>query len=537
MFRRQVVISVLLVGLLLVPTIESGPSPASAADFDQDGYADLAIGVEGETVSGGANAGAVNVLYGSSGGISYILDQIWVQEDLANLEGSEADDGFGKALAAGDFDGDGVADLAVGLPGEDIGVVVDAGAVHIVYGSAPGGLVTTGNQYFHQNVLSMEDEAEFNDRYGSALAAGDFNGDGRDDLAVGVPWESFDLDFRAGAVSVLYGTADGLSASGDQFWYEGTGGLGGDIVLQDECGTALTAGDFDGDGYDDLAVSTPGEDLAGVLNVGRVVILYGSADGLTTTGSQGWVQGQNGVQDIAEEDDYFGETLASGDFNGDGCADLAIGTPQEEVVLQDNAGRVNILYGSPEGLTAEGDIGFTFKEYTADDEFGRALAAGDFNGDGFDELAVGIPYEDLYSWANIGAVEILYGASSGLHRRSAWDDIWSQNRTGMEDDPQLGDWFGAALAAGDFNDDLYADLAVGIPRQDVWDGAWKVDAGAIHILYGSADGIAVTGNQFWHQDSTWVEGIALQDDHFGSSLVAIPSKTYKVFLPVVISSH
>jgi hypothetical protein len=104
----------------------------------------------------------------------------------------------------------------------------------------------------------------------------------------------------------------------------------------------------------------------------------------------------------------------------------------------------------------------------------------------------------------------------------------------MEDGPEMGDRFGLALAAGDFNDDLYVDLAVGIPREDV---GLKVDAGAIHVLYGSADGIAVAGNQYWHQDSPWVEGIALQDDHFGSTLVAIPSKTYKVYVPMVINGN
>jgi hypothetical protein len=532
---QKILIFVLIVGALLVPLIGSGLSPASAADFDRDGYADLAIGVKWEEVNGKYRAGAVNVLYGTANGISAADDQIWHQDNLFTAGGAEANDHFGQVLAAGDFDGDGAADLAVGVPGQDVDGAPSGGAVQILYGTSPQGFVATGTQLWHQNSPDVADFAQEGDLFGSALAVGDFDGDGHDDLAVGAFGESVGTESEAGAVSVLYGTAVGLSALGNQIWFEGHNGLGGVAEADDWFGAALAAGDFDRDGRDDLAISIKSEDLGEgvglISDAGRVVILYGTANGLSATGSQSWVQGQDGLGEDAEANDYFGESLATGDFDGDGYADLAIGAPREDVVLQLDAGRVDILLGSPDGLTSEGSQGFNFQNCTANDRFAYSLAAGDFDGDGFDELAVGIPYEDLYTWGGIGAVEILYGGSGGLHRRSEWDDVWSQNRTGMEDGPEPGDLFGYALAAGNFNDDNYVDLAVGIPEENI---GTKGNAGAVQILYGSADGIAVTGNQFWHQDSTWIEGVAEQDDNFGCALAAIPLTRFRVYLPLVI---
>jgi hypothetical protein len=362
---------------------------------------------------------------------------------------------------------------------------------------------------------------------------------------VGVPTEDIDGETDAGAVNILYGSATGLTGSGSQLWYEEYNGLGGGIEAYDRFGYALTAGDFDNDGNDDLAISIPHEDRDGVVNTGRVVVLYGTAAGLTASGNQSWEQGQNGLGDQPEEWDLFGETLTTGDFDGDGYADLVIGVPNEELVLQSNAGRVQVLYGSSAGLTSADTENFMLQAYTAGDRYGAALTTGDFDGDGFDELAVGIPGEDLYSWANIGAVEILYGTSVGLHRRSGWDDFWTQGDSGMVDGPTLGDKFGSALAAGDFDNDGYADLAVGIPYEDVGN---IVDAGAAHLLYGSADGITSAGNQFWHQDSYWVEEVAEKDDRFGWSLAAIPVKRpplppppppqwNKIFLPLVLNNN
>ena len=246
------------------------------------------------------------------------------------------------------------------------------------------------------------------------------------------------------------------------------------------------------------------------------------------------MQGLSGVDNDYEEYDYFGKSLVTGDFNGDRYADLAIGVPDEDWGATGDTGAVNVLYGSSDGLTATGDQIWIDSSYEEDDGYGRALAAGDFNGDGFDELAVGIPYEDLGTWVNAGAVQILYGASGGLFRRAgAWNDLWHQDRSGMEDGAEAGDLFGVALAAGDFDDDDYVDLAVGIRNEDV---GGDDDAGAIQILYGASDGISATDNRFWHQDSQYIEGGAEYNDHFGCALAAIPPQRHWVFLPLILRS-
>src|SRR4051812_24459949 len=150
------------------------------------------------------------------------------------------------ALAGGrapDFNGDGFADMPVGVPLEDFAGQIDAGAVNIIYGTASG-LRASRDQFWTQNSASIKDLCEAGDRFGSALAWGDFNGDGFDDLAIGVPNEDIGGFMDAGAVTVLYGSADGLSAAGNQFWSQNTAGILGTSDVGDQFGSTLAVGDF-----------------------------------------------------------------------------------------------------------------------------------------------------------------------------------------------------------------------------------------------------------------------------------------------------
>ncbi len=121
-----------------------------------------------------------------------------------------------------DYNGDGFADLAVGVPDEDIGGVASAGAIHVIYGG-PGGLSAAGDQVFHQDSDGMNDTAENSDFFGDALGSGDFDGYGFDDLAIGVSGEETGFGFgNQGEVQIVYGTATGLTSSGDQVFHQDT---------------------------------------------------------------------------------------------------------------------------------------------------------------------------------------------------------------------------------------------------------------------------------------------------------------------------
>jgi hypothetical protein len=128
------------------------------------------------------------------------------------LDSVETGDLFGYSLAAGDFNGDGRADLAVGVPREDFSGFLDAGAVNVIYGSAAG-LTIPGNQFWTQD--SINRGAGTGDLFAWALGTGDFNGDGRSDLAIGVPYEDFGGLYRdAGELDVVFGSSGGLTAAG-----------------------------------------------------------------------------------------------------------------------------------------------------------------------------------------------------------------------------------------------------------------------------------------------------------------------------------
>ena len=165
----------------------------------------------------------------------------------------------------------------------------------------------------------------------------DFNNDGFADLAVGAPGEGVGSRQGAGAVNVLYGTANGLEASTDLF-FQGAGGVAGATEPGDGFGAAVTKGDFNADGFFDLAVGAPGEDVSGVEAAGAVNVLVGSAGGLTG--------GPVFVQSNPEQADSFGAALAAGDYNGDGFFDVAVGVPGESVGAVGGAGAVTVLFGS-----------------------------------------------------------------------------------------------------------------------------------------------------------------------------------------------
>ncbi len=329
----------------------------------------------------------------------------------------------------------------------------------------------------------------------AAVAAGDFNGDGFEDAALGVPFEDIGTIPDAGAVNVLYGSASGLAAAQNQFWHQNSPGIGDSSEEFDSFGTELAVGDFNNDGHDDLAIGIPSESFGVKESAGAVQIIYGSASGLTATGSRFIHQDVAGLPGTTEAGDLFGSSLTTGDFNGDDFDDIAIGAPTDSNSATVRGGTVTIILGSATGLRSTGIVwsqnsSGIIGTSASGDGFGAAVVSEDFDGDGFDDLAIGAP-RDVVNGVAAGGVNVIFGSSTGLNK--AGNQYWSQNSPGILDVAQNSDAFGAALTAGDYNGDTFADLAIGVPAEDTAPG---VRSGAVNVLKGGSNGLTSVGNQF-----------------------------------------
>jgi hypothetical protein len=463
----------------------------ATGDFDNDGFTDLAIGVPREDIGTDMpDAGAINVIYGSSTGLSATGNQVWTQNSQGIQGRAGAGDWFGYALATGDFDNDGFSDLAIGVPREwVIGDAIEGGVVNIIYGSSAG-LNATAKFSPYLTQLDVPSHPQYSDIeagdwFGATLTTGYFNDDGYSDLAVGAPREDVGTVRNAGQVDVYHGSSEGLNYSfGDreQTWRQNSTGLDypedGDLF-----GSALTTGDFDKDGISDLAIGVIGEDVnpigSMVNDAGAVNVIYGSLNGLQVIEyppgvgrvAQVWTQDSFGIEGNSEVGDIFGDALATGDFNKDGISDLAIGVSAEEINTVELVGAVNVIYGSSNGLSPTGltlgngraDQVWTQNTTNVEDDaesidlFGSALATGDFNKDGISDLAIGVPLEDVDTIGNAGAVNVIYGSVRtdidlgglsatvpplGIGRA---DQIWTQNSLDIEDSAESSDNFGSSL--------------------------------------------------------------------------------------------
>lgn len=497
-------------------------------DFDNDGYADLAIGIPGKTVNGASSAGAVEVIYGTVKGLR-ANDSVYFSQSNALLGNAPAeDDRFGHALTTADFNNDGFTDLAVGIPGETVNGDVAAGAVQVIYGHEDGLLIIaeigggSNATWWHQDSPGILDVTEPDDRFGSALTAGDFNDDGYPDLAIGTPGEGIDGLAGGGAVHILYGSAHGLTAVNDQLWHQNSAGIldtaeSGNSpeefgVPGDAFGYALEAGDFNDDTYTDLIIAAPQEFWPDAAP-GAVHVLYGSASGITAAGNQQFYGGSLPI--AGDPGTWFGLKLGHGDFDGNGVDDLAIQSNTDG-----HYAKIHLVYGYNNGLGTAVPIltPLSFSnpnanELTLFDLYGFALEGADFNDDGKDDLAVGIPGHD-----GAGAVQILFGSDTGLTETDfQW---WSQDTSNIADSSEGGDFFGRSLTHGDYNGDGKADLGIGVPGEQIefGGGVPNPDHGAVQVFYNDGSGISDLNNQFWYQNSPGLPGSSAPDDWFGGAL-------------------
>ncbi|MFE9017450.1 hypothetical protein ACFYNL_02545 [Streptomyces sp. NPDC007808] len=441
--RVRIVMASAVAAALTGPLLTVGAGTAVAAgsglqgDFNGDGYRDVAVSAPLAAVGGRSRAGQIAVMYGSASGLKATNRTLISQDSTGIPGGAETDDMFGATTAAGDLNGDGYADLAVGTPGEDVGSDTDGGAVTIVWGSASG--LAGGTTVADPNASAQ-------DRFGQSLATGDFDPDGKTDLAAGGTSDKVWI-FRGG--------------------FTRAGGNGGtyyvrpNIVKASNAGaTQLTTGDFNGGGGDDLIVGGFDADTRYRTNV----LIYASPTGTK-------------LEDGSQDDLAAGLITGTGDLNGDGTDDVVMGAPWDDGIPGAvKGGKISVIYGN------------TYRSYQADvigqdtagvpsvaetgDRFGLEVAVGDIDGDGYADVAVGAPGENLTTTAtsviDTGAVTVLYGSAAGV--TATGSQYLHQDTAGVPGGNEKSDQFGGEVFLTDVNGDHKADLTVGANGENDFDG-------------------------------------------------------------------
>lgn len=503
------------------PTPPPGPVslPALPYDFNGDGYPELLIGHVGQL-------GGFWVMRGSASGPSTTTATHWTR-DSPGITGSGQ--GMDTAFASGDFDRDGYADVAASrqLEPAPLGALA-AGNVQVLYGSASG-LTADRSQWWTQNTPGIADTAESSDQFGRSLAVGDLNGDGYDDLAIGVPEEDVGPSGSieaAGAVHVLFGSPTGLTASASQFWNADSGGVPGVAAARANFGERIVVADVTSDGFDDLVLGLPYEQVGALVDAGAVLVLPGSANGPTAQGAQQWTAALSGLTN--HEELYFGGALAAGDFGGTSDLELAIGITGRKVtpISVSPEGSLVVLTGTPAGLTATGRQLWTQSSPgIADDPepfdvFGYRLAAGDVNGDGHDDLAVGAndeagPWPTDESNDRRGVVHVLFGSTAGL--TGTGSQFWHQDAPNVAGTAHEEEFFGSRVQILDWDRDGYADLAMGSTNDYVgpMSDQKTYQAGSTNLLFGTILGPTTARQQYWHQGAYAIPGPYGPDYLFG----------------------
>ncbi|MFI5664679.1 esterase [Streptomyces sp. NPDC051684] len=451
-------------------------------DFNGDGYDDVLVGAPGATVGGHAGAGIVTVQYGAKSGMGTSRAAVFSQNTAGVPGAAEKGDAFGQAVATGDLDGDGYDDAIVGVPGEDIGTVTDSGGGVVLWGSAKG-LVGSAS------TVVKADEPAAGRGLGSSLAAARFTDGGDGDLLAVLDSVGLTV-FRYEAAPAARSTAGA----------GGAGGVGKNLVRDSRTNFApkapkakapkgkapsataraatlaaptgiqpksLTTGDYDANGFADLVVSG--------LSVGD-------------ESGDGWSYVIPGTASDAEPLPNLtlrgGPVAASGDVNGDGKDDLVTGEPNspDDDGPWTTGGMVGVHYGSASGLTGEPqwwnqDTDAVPGTAEKGDAWGADLSVGDTNGDGFADVAIGAPGEDIGTVTDAGAVWVMRGSALGLRTSDVRD--FNQNSADVPGAAEKGDKFGGQVSFTDPNDDGRFGLLAAAPGENTNDGVvWVFSAGS-----------------------------------------------------------
>ncbi|PKT73440.1 esterase [Streptomyces populi] len=455
-------------------------------DFDGNGFDDVLTGAPGATVGGAKAAGYVSVQYSSSGGLSTTRKSVLDQNTSGVPGAAEAGDGFGGAVASGDLDNDGYDDAIVGIPGEDLAGLSDTGGAVVFWGS-PSGLHGSDSTWL-EDAGRLRAGANF----GLALEAARYfapdparpDADPRDSIAV------LEND------TLLFFTSAPATAAARQMKSVGTGVRARDVGPL-ETGFAfrsLSHGNYNEDSWADLAVS--GVTTGDQPGVGATRVLHGAPD-VEALGDGGTFKG--------------GPAVVSGDFSHDGQDDLAIG---DTGVGSPLGGSVSVYLGKGDLSGLDPTPAQTWTQDSpgvpgtaeAGDRWGAELSAGDTDGDGQPDLAIGAPGEDVGSVRDAGAVWTLRGTRGGLTATGARS--FDQNSPGVPGVAEASDHWGGQLRLIDADDDGRFGLLAAAPGENTGDGiVWVIPA--------SSSGLVARGS--WTYDGARL-GAPVADARFGAAI-------------------
>ena len=511
MNRPLAVITALVLGLTSAAFVS--PRPAAAAvdrelwhDFNGDGFLDLAIGVPGETVDGYVSAGAVQVLYGTANGFTTAHQQLWTENDVTAADGPYTGDGFGTALASGDFDNDGLGDLAIGIPGQDLNIAgtENRGAVVVLWGSANSGLVD-------DPAVGLLLGGRTNDRLGYSLATLDMFSATNSDPAVvdGIA----DLAVAAGNGRVI------VEPGGSRQFLTATGRRVLDLPLQDPTrALVLAPASLTSDAPQELVVGFPGaiRDNGGSTVVGAGAFVIVSRGPLDIQASNPYFQEDFGL--VSQAGDNFGASFASIPLNPPKppFEQLIVGIPGQDVVFngtkRDGAGAALFTLGPNRILLTQASAGVPDNP-EAGDRFAESMVVGQFaSSDALEDIAFGVPGEKIATKDGAGAVIVQNRRPGGISYQ-----LISQNTTNVPGSVAVNDRFGSALAALDVDDDGPSDLVIAAPRDDEPNGV--SNAGTLNVVYSNGNALAPQSTDtLWSQAAVGVFGIQQANDRFGAAL-------------------